>query len=120
VVFKLLRDSMPTQGAYAFKLAPKAVDHQIPTDHLEYIEPGEWAWIKLDDQGLCLFNRCPDCHHLATLWQNGKGHTIDLEGNISPSVLHSVLWGDPPKQICGFHTQPTKLLGFKDLRSSGS
>lgn len=108
---------MPTSGAYEFRLARKAVDHQVPGDHLEYIENGEWAWVKLVDQGWCCMNRCPDCHHLATLWQNGKGHTIDAAGNISPSVLHRWPYGPNQEEQCGFHTQPTWLLNFVDLRT---
>lgn len=107
---------MPTTGAYEFRLAVKAVDGLIPEDHIEWIEKGEWAWIDMrrDTYGWLLMHRCPDCGEMGTLWQNGRGHTIDAQGNVSPSVAHS--WKYAGVEKCGFHTQPTKLLGFVDLR----
>lgn len=106
---------MPTSGAYEFRLAAKAVNACVPDDHLEYIEDGEWAWVeRAQDYGWILMNRCPDCHGLATLWRKDRGHKIDAQGNISPSVLHSYKVNMVEK--CGFHTQPTKLLGFVDKR----
>lgn len=122
---------MPTTGSYKFKLAAKAVNGII-RDAI-YLEPGEWAWIDRTpdyrDAGgdpnyrwLMIYARCPDCGEPMTLYRKrgdgeAKGHEIDKDGNISPSVLHSWLYGDPPVERCGFHTQPTKLLGFMDLRS---
>lgn len=109
---------MPTTGAYEFRLAAKAVDGMIPDDHLEWIEDGEWAWIDKKDgpEGWLLMHRCPDCHEFGTLWAYNRGHTIDAQGNISPSVAHS--WKYAGVERCGFHTQPTKLLGFVDKRVS--
>lgn len=110
---------MPTVGAYEFKLAAKAVNGvvQCETD----ISPGEWAW---HDRGAdeepkrryILLICDPDCRTQATLWFQGKGHTIDAQGNVSPSVYHKWPYGDPPVEQCGFHTQPTKLFGFIDKR----
>jgi hypothetical protein len=113
---------MPTIGAYEFKLSPKAVGGVID-DELGMF-PGEWAWKKqVEGQFLAVYACCPDCGLLMTLWQRfgsdvHKGHAIDGAGNISPSVLHSYLYGDPPVEKCGFHTQPTKLLNFVDLRGA--
>ena len=121
---------MPTQGSYQFKLAPKAVDGVIKDEN--DIMPGEWAWIDrtADYEGpdykgkvrwLMIYACCPDCKLPLTLYRRrgegeGKGHDIDAQGNVSPSVLHSFMFGDPPVEQCGFHTYPTKLLGFVDLR----
>mgnify|MGYP003578845527 CR=1 FL=1 len=63
---------------------------------------------------------CPDCGHAMTLYRKRgdfepKGHDIDASGNISPSVLHS--WTMNGAEQCGFHTMPTKLLGFMEKRS---
>lgn len=92
------------------------MDGVIPDDHLEWIEDGEWAWIDVREKGIgwLLMHRCPDCHEFGTLWQNGRGHTIDLEGNVTPSVLHSYKYAGVEK--CGFHSIPTKLDGFTDKR----
>lgn len=106
---------MPTSGAYEFKLAAKAVNGCVPDDHLEYMEKGEWAWVdRRKDYGWLLMHRCPDCGELGTLWANGKGHNIDANGNITPSVLHGYKVAGVEK--CGFHTQPTRLLNFIDRR----
>lgn len=121
---------MPTAGSYQFKLAPKAVDGVIKDEN--DILPGEWAWIdrtadyevagvKESTRWLMIYACCPDCQQPLTLWRRrgekeAKGHDIDKNGNIHPSVLHSWMYGDPPVEKCGFHTQPTKLLGFVDLR----
>lgn len=111
---------MPTSGAYEFKRAAKSVDGAV-TDEKD-IAVGEWAWL---DRGAeeepkrryLLLTRCPDCQMEQTLWFQGKGHQIDAQGNIHPSVAHSWKYGDPPVERCGFHTEPTKLLCFVDLRS---
>jgi hypothetical protein len=109
---------MPTTGAYEFKLAAQAVDFKISEDRIYLIEKGEWAWIdlRIDTHGWLLMFRCPDCGETGALWQDGRGHTIDSDGNVTPSVLHS--WTYAGVERCGFHTQPTKLLGFVDLRNS--
>lgn len=109
---------MPTTGAYEFRLAAKAVNGMVPDDHLEWIEDGEWAWIDKKDgpEGWLLMHRCPDCHEFGTLWAYNRGHKIDAEGNITPSVAHS--WKYAGVERCGFHTQPTTLLGFIDLRAT--
>jgi len=41
---------------------------------------------------------------------------FDAQGNVTPSVFHQWPYGDPPRERCGFHTQPTKLLDFVDIR----
>lgn len=121
---------MPTTGSYEFKLAAKAVNGII-ADESE-IAVGEWAWIdrtvdwtedgvKHEKRHLLIYARDPDCKELCTLWRRlsgdqEHGHTIDAQGNISPSVLHHWPYGDPQQERCGFHTQPTRLLGFVDLR----
>lgn len=119
---------MPTSGSYNFKLSAKAKDGLIedPID----LERGEWAWIdrttdyeavgiKESCRWLMIYAGCPDCGQPMTLYRRrgageAKGHDIDGQGNIRPSVLHSF----PVNGVeqCGFHTQPTKLLGFMDLR----
>lgn len=112
---------MPTSGAYQFRRAMAACDGIVEDER--HIEPGEWAWL---DRGVdeehkrryILLTRCPDCEQEQTLWFQGKGHTIDVQGNISPSVAHSWKYGDPPVEKCGFHTQPTKLLDFIDIRGT--
>lgn len=108
---------MPTSGSYEFKLAQKAVDHCIPRDHIEWFERGEWAWVRMDEpEGWLLMHRCPDCGEMGTLWAYGKGHKIDSEGNISPSVLHG--YKIAGVEQCGFHTQPTRLLNYVEKRTN--
>ena len=108
---------MPTTGAYEFKLAAKAVNACVPDDHLEYMEKGEWAWVdRTQDYGCLLMHRCPDCGQLGQLWSKDKGHTIDAQGNVRPSVAHNYTVGGVNQ--CGFHTQPTRLLSFVDLRGT--
>lgn len=110
---------MPTTGAYEFRRAAKSVNGVVTNEN--DIAVGEWAWL---DRGAeeepqrryILLIRDPDCQMEGTLWFQGKGHTIDTQGNVSPSILHSWKYGDPPIEKCGFHTQPTKLLEFVDLR----
>jgi hypothetical protein len=115
---------MPTTGAYEFKRAEKSVNGLI--DDENKIGVGEWAWVDYSERAggggkyLLILMRDPDCKMLATLWRGFKdqvhGHDIDSHGNVSPSVLHNFPFGDPPVEMCGFHTQPTKLLDFVDLR----
>jgi hypothetical protein len=112
---------MPTSGAYEFKLATASVNGVVADENS--IQSGEWAW---HDRGAdeepkrryILLICDPDCKLPATLWfPNVKNnHTIDAQGNVTPSVWHKMTDGDPPVERCGFHTQPTKLLGFVDLR----
>jgi hypothetical protein len=107
---------MARTGAYEFRLAAKAVNGEVPGNGLylhELVEPGEWAWINLRSvggNGWDLIIRCPDCGCFGTLWRIDRGHDIDAQGNISPSVLETC------QHNCGFHTMPTKLLGFMDKR----
>jgi len=111
---------MPTTGPYQFQLAPAAAQGGVVDDENK-IGRGEWAWV--DRQGarrwLAIYLKCPDCGTLATLWRrygdaaDQHGHQIDAQGNITPSVGCPDIHGRPP---CGFHTQPTKLLGFIDRR----
>lgn len=121
---------MPTTGYYEFKLAAEAKGGVIE-DECDML-PGEWAWIDrtTDYEGpdykgkvrwLMIYACCPDCKLPLTLYRRRgdgepKGHDIDSQGNISPSVLHS--WVCEGVEKCGFHTMPTKLLGFVDLRTS--
>lgn len=119
---------MPTTGAYEFKPAAAAVKGVVEDENL--IQKGEWAWIDrtADYEGsgakeagrrLMIYARCPDCGELSTLYRRRgagepKGHDIDGAGNITPSVQHT--WQVNGVEQCGFHTQPTRLLGFVDLR----
>lgn len=112
---------MPTSGAYDFKLSPKAVGGVIE-DELGMF-PGEWAWHKQDVNGmtfLAVYACCPDCGFLMTLWRRYgaevKGHTLNEHGHLHPSVLHS--YKESGVEKCGFHTMPTRLLGFIDLRGA--
>ena len=115
---------MPTTGYYEFKRAAKAVNGLIADEN--EIAVGEWAWVDYSERVggggryLLILLRDPDCKTLCTLWRGFKdqvhGHDIDAGGNVSPSILHNWPYGDPPKENCGFHTQPTKLLDFVDLR----
>lgn len=121
---------MPTTGAYEFKLAPKAVSGVVKDEN--DIAVGEWAWIdrtadyeaggvKESCRWLMIYARCPDCKELCTLYRRRgagevKGHDIDKNGNVSPSVLHT--WQVNGVEQCGFHTMPTRLLGFVDLRGT--
>jgi len=105
---------MPTTGAYEFKRASLSVDGCVPTDRLERIETGTWAWVKVEDYGWILYFGCPDCGHFGCLWDKNRGHNIDPAGNVSPSVSHS--WQHEGVERCGFHTQPTKLVDFVDKR----
>lgn len=109
--------AMPTTGAYEFKRALKSVNGMVLSEY--EISVGEWAWL---DRGMeeepkrryILLTRCPDCRMEQTLWFQGKGHQVDAQGNIHPSVSHSWVYAGVEK--CGFHTQPTKLLDFVDRR----
>lgn len=121
---------MPTEGSYAFRPAVRAINGVVKSEL--GIEKGEWAWIdrtadyesagvKEVCRWLMIYACCPDCGQLMTLYRRrgqgeAKGHDIDAAGNISPSVLHT--WQANGMEQCGFHTQPTKLLGFVDLRRS--
>jgi len=104
---------MSRSGYYEMKLSPLAVSGVVPSDHLEWIGKGEWAWVSTVDHGWILIHRCPDCDCMGTLWQNGTGHNIDASGNVTPSVKMTCMHPE-----CDFHTMPTKLLGFVDIRSS--
>ena len=107
---------MARTGAFEFRLAVKAVNGEVPGDYL-WIEPGEWAWIDLrtsGGNGWCVIIRCPDCGCCGTLWRIDRGHNIDAEGNVSPSVLETC------QHNCGFHTMPTKLLGYMEKRPLGT
>jgi len=110
---------MPTSGSYEFKRADKAVNGIVQDER--DIGIGEWAWLdrgaeEEPNRRYLLLIRDPDCQMEGTLWFQGKGHQIDAQGNVSPSILHSWKYGDPPVEKCGFHTQPTKLLDFVDHR----
>jgi len=121
---------MPVNGPYDFKRAVKA-DARGVVQKDEDIGVGEWAWIDrtLDwsdgdvehkKRVLMIYLRDPDCKTLCTVWRKFgdevHGHDLDAAGNISPSVLHQWPYGDPPQERCGFHSMPTKLLDFVDLR----
>lgn len=108
---------MPTSGSYTFKLAKTAVNGLVADENT--IEKGEWGWIdkSLSSRWLSIYMRCPDCGFLSTLWRSygdeAKGHQIDKQGNVSPSVgCQHTLYG----ATCGYHTQPTLLEGFIDRR----
>ena len=108
---------MPTTGAYEFKLAVDAHEGVISDENK--IQRGEWAWIDRTQEAagsrrwLMVYARCPDCGLLATVWRLGSSaghsHELDATGLLTPSV-------QCPHEPCGFHTQPTKLSGFVDLR----
>lgn len=121
---------MPTTGSYQFKLAVASKDGLVEDGHL--LQKGEWAWVdrtadyeaggvKETCRWLMIYACCPDCGNALTLYRKRGvkepvGHDIDAAGNVSPSVLHT--WQVNGVEQCGFHTQPTKLLGFVDLRGS--
>lgn len=105
---------MPTTGPYEFHLAPKAVN-AVVSDNPDLIDCGEWSWVdRTSDYGWLLIARCPDCGGMITLWSHDRGHNIDDQGNVTPSVLHS--YKVDMKERCGFHTMPTKLLDFREVR----
>lgn len=119
---------MPTTGAYDFKRAGKADSTGLIANEHD-IGIGEWAWVDYTDRVgtetgkryLFILMRDPDCTLLSTLWSRfgdevKSPFTIDAHGNINPSVWHKFQIGDPPVEKCGFHTQPTRLLDFVDLR----
>ena len=107
---------MPRTGAYEFKAVDGAHDGVVQDEN--QIGPGCWAWVDRvgESRWLFLYARCPDCGCLGTLWfrrgdKDGRGHDIDAAGNVSPSVQEACQHTE-----CGFHTQPTRLLGFVDHR----
>lgn len=107
---------MARTGAFDFKLAEGARDGAVEDENK--IGPGCWAWIDRTgtERWLFIYARCPDCACLGTLWyrrgdKGGRGHDIDAAGNVSPSVQETCQHVE-----CGFHTQPTRLLGFVDRR----
>lgn len=116
---------MATSGSYEFKLAPAAAADGLIVDENQ-IARGEWAWIdrtrEFTSAGeepagsrrwLMIYCRCPDCGFLSTVWrlQSPPGHSHEVDGNgvVTPSV-------QCPHDPCGFHTAPTRLLGFIDRR----
>lgn len=109
-------------GPYEFKLSIVAKGGLV--QEAVEIEPGAWAWYKVETAGqptyLGLYACCPDCCLPMTLWRRFgdqvHGHQIDAQGNIHPSVAHTYKVDGVDK--CGFHTQPTKLLDFIDLRGT--
>ncbi len=110
---------MPTSGSYEFRLAQIAVNGFVPDELAHTMKGGEWAWIDRGEFGLMIYAMCPDCNQLATLFRKrgdseAQGHSIDSLGNINPSVLHS--YKEAGVEKCGFHTQPTRLMGFVDKR----
>jgi hypothetical protein len=116
---------MPSTGAYEFKPHNAAALIVGDVSSPDVLLPGTWAWVdrteELGERFLTIYMTCPDCKGLASLgYKRGDkpwhGHNIDPAGNISPSVLHSWKYGNPPVEKCGFHTQPTKLVGFVERR----
>lgn len=118
---------MPTLGRYEFKLAAAAKDGFLPDSNIDQMKPGEWAWIDrsadlsdlADSYCLMIYACCPDCSQLMTLYRKrgdseAQGHMIDITGNVSPSVLHT--WKVNGVEQCGFHSIPTRLLGFMERR----
>lgn len=107
---------MVTTGAYEFKLAAAAGPGGVIANENK-IEKGEWAWFERHGERhwLSIYICCADCGFIGTLWRSygddKHGHQIDAQGNVSPSV------GCPNPKVCGFHTKPTKLLGFVERRS---
>lgn len=122
---------MPVNGPYDFRRAVKAGPDGIVEDEND-IAVGEWAWIRkivdVEEDGvkkpvlyLLIYLRDPDCKTLCTVWRRfgatpAQGHDIDSGGKVVPSVLHNWPYGDPPTEKCGFHSSPTRLLGFVDVR----
>jgi len=108
---------MSTTGAFTFQLAPSAKEGIVEDENT--IGRGEWGWIdRTGDFGdskkhLMIYARCPDCGILSTLWREGSppghSHEIGATGLVSPSI-------QCPHQGCGFHTQPSTLAGFVELR----
>lgn len=108
---------MPTTGSYSFERAEKSTNGEIKRE--DYIARGEWAWVdRTQDFGdgsrhFMVYCRCPDCGLLATVWRvgspPGESHELSADGILTPSV-------QCPHGACGFHTQPTKLLDFIDIR----
>lgn len=116
---------MPTTGYYEFKPANPEALIIGDVDNDQKLPSGTWAWVdrteELGEPFLTIYMTCPDCKGIASLGYKRAdkpwhGHSIDAQGNISPSVLHSWKYGTEQKEQCGFHTQPTKLLGFVDRR----
>lgn len=110
---------MPTTGSYEIKLCPRAKDGFVPDERIDDIGLGEWAWIDKSyvfdgrRQFYMVCFRCPDCKLMGTIWRptaagGSEGHTIDADGTVRPSILCS--------HKCGFHTTPTRLLGFMEKR----
>jgi len=113
---------MPVNGPYNFKRAAKA-DARGVIENDDDIGVGEWAWVDRevsDVRLLMIYLRDPDCKTLCTVYRRfGKeasGHDLDGQGKLSPSVLHNWPFGDPPQERCGFHSMPTMLLDFVDIR----
>lgn len=113
---------MSTEGAYVFKRSALAVNGLVPDESAHLIEPGAWAWVRKTwadgPDFLAVYCMCPDCGHLMTVWRKFgdevRGHRLDADGSLHPSVLHT--WKDNGVEQCGFHTIPTKLADFIDLR----
>lgn len=106
---------MPVNGPYEFRLSTSAKAGLV--EDAVNIEPGAWAWYK-NDGFLAVFACCPDCKQPMTLWRrfgaDTHGHQLDSRGNLHPSVLHSFPVNGV--ETCGFHSMPTRLLDFVDLR----
>lgn len=118
---------MTTVGPYSFTRAAAADPQGLIQDE-NRILPGEWAWIDRaqdwsDGKGdssrrwLMIYARCPDCLTLSTVWRlnapAGHSHDLDPQGHLTPSVECP---HQPNGAPCGFHTHPTTLRDFVDLR----
>ena len=114
---------MPTTGAYEFRPVNQFALIVGDVSSPDLLPAGTWTWVdrseELGERFLTIYMTCPDCKGLASLgYKRGDkpwvGHQIDPYGNVSPSVLHT--WKVDGKEQCGFHTQPTKLVGFVERR----
>ena len=71
------------------------------------MELGEWNYIGGRDGRKSALLRCPKCGQLASLFQ----HDIDINGVVTPSVLHRWPYGENQEESCGFH-EMIKLLDW--------
>lgn len=72
---------------------------------------GGWCPSEKEDGTKSAWFWCPRCGLMGSL----GGHTIDAEGNVTPSVLcgYNGYLKDGVLQVCGFHETGIRLVGWE-------
>jgi hypothetical protein len=92
-----------TVDRYLFARSPASVFH---------MNPGEWVPVRFDGKRSAYFC-CPTCRNVGGI----RSHTIDAEGNVSPSIVCSATSPNTGKAGCaekGFH-EFAQLEGWAEI-----